>query len=64
MVETMKPYIFALSYFDHLRGSEIRRYCADPEDKDAVGRLIGWIVNETQNSEPSLYWDSKRSARG
>ena len=57
LVTAMKPYIFALSYFDHLRGPKIRHYCA--QQPDGVRKVAAWIFDQTRHSEPSLYWDPK-----
>jgi hypothetical protein len=55
----MKPYIFALSYFDHLLGSLVRRACAT--DSEAVNSLAAWIFAQTKKSSPSSYWQPEKS---
>jgi hypothetical protein len=51
----MKPYIFALSYFDHLQGSEVRRFCA-VSTEEQIKKLAAWIFEKTKRSESSSYW--------
>jgi hypothetical protein len=57
----MKPYIFALSYFDHLLGYEVRGFCAR-EPELAVRSLAGWIFAQTGHDlRRSSYWNVEKS---